>query len=160
VSLWRWLSPSPDATWQWAKDLGLALQQPLTLLLSGPLGSGKTLLVQGLASGLGVADTVAVTSPTYGVMHCYEGRLPLYHFDLYRLAEPDELSELGLEEYLWGQGVAVVEWAERLGLELPEALEIQLLPQAEEQRWIEVRAQAPATVAIMEQVSVPQGGQP
>lgn len=160
MALWRWLSPSPDVTWQWAKDLGLALQQPLTLLLSGPLGSGKTLLVQGLASGLGVADTVAVTSPTYGVMYCYEGRLPLYHFDLYRLAEPDELSELGLEEYLWGQGVAVVEWAERLGLELPEALEIRLLPQAEEQRWIEVRAQDPATVAIMEQVAVPQGGQP
>ena len=92
--------------------------------LHGPLGAGKTELVKGLARGLGFPGEV--TSPTFSLLHEYlGGRLPLYHFDLYRLGGAEEAVRLGIEEYLEGGGVAVVEWPERIagaGL-LPPATE-------------------------------------
>jgi tRNA threonylcarbamoyladenosine biosynthesis protein TsaE len=81
------------------------------VLLEGELGAGKTAFTQGIGLGLGVAATI--NSPTFTILKEYEGRLPLYHFDLYRLDEPDELYELGFEDYFHGDGVCVVEWAER-----------------------------------------------
>jgi len=81
------------------------------VLLHGPLGSGKTALAQGIARGLGVAGTV--NSPTFTIVKEYAGRLPLYHLDLYRLDDPEELETLGFASYFEGDGVAVVEWAER-----------------------------------------------
>jgi tRNA threonylcarbamoyladenosine biosynthesis protein TsaE len=92
----------------------MALQEPALIRLSGELGAGKTCFVQGLARGLGVAEEEAVTSPTFTLMNHYHGRLDLYHFDLYRIAHADELIEMGMDEFLPGRGVAVVEWAERL----------------------------------------------
>jgi tRNA threonylcarbamoyladenosine biosynthesis protein TsaE len=92
----------------------MALQEPALIRLSGELGAGKTCFVQGFARGLGVAEEEAVTSPTFTLMNHYHGRLDLYHFDLYRLAHADELIEMGMDEFLPGRGVAVVEWAERL----------------------------------------------
>ena len=80
-------------------------------LLSGPLGAGKTCLTQGIGMGLGVAGHVR--SPTFVLMTRYHGRLPLHHIDLYRLGGPEEVWDLGLEEQLFGEGVCVVEWAER-----------------------------------------------
>lgn len=78
--------------------------------LVGELGAGKTALTKGIAKGLGVSDEV--TSPTYTLMNSYEdGRLPLYHFDLYRLRGEEELNELGLDEFLYGNGVCVIEWS-------------------------------------------------
>lgn len=97
------------------------------ITLSGELGSGKTTLTQAIALGLGVPAEQPVTSPTFALLHEYQGRLPLYHLDLYRLAKEEELAELGLEEYLYGEGVCVVEWPDRLaGLLPPERLEIAL----------------------------------
>ena len=78
------------------------------ILLNGQLGAGKTAFTKCLAKSLGVKDTV--TSPTFAFMKEYSGRLPLYHFDLYRVADEDELYELGLNEYLYMDGVCVVEW--------------------------------------------------
>jgi len=95
------------------RRLGTLLPAGSLVLLSGELGSGKTALTCGLARGLGVADNIPVTSPTYTLMNSYHGRLPLYHFDLYRLGAEDELIDLGFDEYFHGEGVAVVEWAER-----------------------------------------------
>lgn len=77
-------------------------------MLEGELGAGKTTFTKGLAKALGVTDEVV--SPTFIMMREYEGRLPLYHFDLYRISCEDELEELGLKEYLYGNGVCVIEW--------------------------------------------------
>ncbi len=81
------------------------------ILLQGDLGAGKTALTQGIGRGLGVQGTI--NSPTFTILKEYEGRLPLYHFDLYRIEDPDELPSLGFDEYFGGAGVCVVEWAER-----------------------------------------------
>jgi len=92
--------------------LGLALAKQLTpgdsVLLRGDLGAGKSVLARGIAAGLGVAESV--TSPTFTIMNAYLGRCPVYHFDLYRIDNPDELYALGLDEYLDGDGVSIVEW--------------------------------------------------
>ncbi len=81
------------------------------MLLTGTLGAGKTAFTQGIGVGLGVRETI--NSPTFMLVKEYAGRLPLYHFDLYRIEEPEELYALGFEEYFGGDSVAVVEWAER-----------------------------------------------
>ena len=88
------------------------------VLLTGPLGAGKTVLARGLAAGLGVPPE-EVRSPTFTLVNPYRGRVPVYHLDLYRIEKPSDLDELGLEEILGGDGVAVVEWGERLGRWLP-----------------------------------------
>ncbi len=90
------------------------------IALTGDLGTGKTHFARGVAAGLGVDPAVPVTSPTYTIVNIYAGRLPLYHFDLYRLAGDHEEVELGFEEYFYGDGVCLVEWAERWSEILPE----------------------------------------
>lgn len=90
------------------------------IALTGELGSGKTQFARGLAAGLGVDPSVPVTSPTYTLMNLYSGRVALYHFDLYRLGGDQEVAELGFEEYFYGDGVCIVEWAERLRDLLPQ----------------------------------------
>ena len=90
------------------------------IALTGELGSGKTHFARGVAVGLGVSPSVHVTSPTYTLMNSYAGRLPLYHFDLYRLVGAQDVAELGFEEYFYGTGVCIVEWAERLRDIIPE----------------------------------------
>jgi len=94
--------------------LGKLLRAGSLVLLNGELGAGKTAFTLGIARGLGVAEDVPITSPTYTLMNSYSGcDLPLYHFDLYRLGDTDELIELGFDEYFHGDGVAVIEWAQR-----------------------------------------------
>lgn len=80
------------------------------IAMYGELGAGKTAFVQGLAKALGITDHV--TSPTFTIVNEYEGRLPLYHFDVYRIADPDEMYEIGYEDHISSGGVCVVEWAE------------------------------------------------
>ena len=84
----------------------------------GDLGAGKTAFVQGLAQGLGIEEPV--TSPTFTIVNCYEGRLPLYHFDVYRIGSWEEMDEIGYEDYVYGDGVAVIEWPEQIAPILPE----------------------------------------
>ena len=91
--------------------LGALLQPGDVVLLEGPLGAGKTALTQGIGAGLSVRG--AINSPTFTLLKEYEGRLPLYHFDLYRIEDPEELFALGFEDYFGGEGVCVVEWADR-----------------------------------------------
>ena len=87
-------------------------------LLSGELGTGKTCLVRGIAAGLGASDWAA--SPSFVIIRQYRGRLTLYHMDFYRLEHPQEIADLGIEDYLYADGVCAVEWADRAGDLLPE----------------------------------------
>lgn len=108
------------------------------VVLEGELGAGKSELARGIARGLGVTETV--TSPSFTILNVYEsGRCPLYHFDWYRLESEEELYELGMDEYLGGDGIAVVEWAERCPEAVPEnILRIQLEVTGGESRRITV----------------------
>ena len=108
------------------------------VLLEGELGAGKSELARGIARGLGVTETV--TSPSFTILNVYEsGRCPLYHFDWYRLESADELYEMGLDEYLGGDGIAVVEWPGRCPEAVPEnALRIRLEQAGENERKIEI----------------------
>jgi len=100
-------------------SIGIWASKGDIVLLFGDLGSGKTAMSKGIAKGLGVES--CVTSPTFTLMQVYQGRLNLYHFDLYRLNNTDELADLGYEEFLFSDdGVAVVEWADRMQELIPE----------------------------------------
>lgn len=111
------ISHSPEETRAVAARLAPALRPGSVLALHGDLGAGKTCFIQGLAEALGVTD--AVSSPTYTLISEYQGRLPFYHADLYRLDDPAEALRTGLDEYLHGHGVTAVEWAERAGGLMP-----------------------------------------
>jgi tRNA threonylcarbamoyladenosine biosynthesis protein TsaE len=105
---------SPEATITLGRTIGRRLDQPLTLLLYGDLGSGKTAFTQGLAGGLDVPASIPVTSPTYTLINEYPGRCPFYHVDLYRLPDPVNPDEIGLYELFNDSGIVAVEWAQRL----------------------------------------------
>jgi len=90
------------------------------IALSGNLGSGKTTFTKGIGKGLGVKDPKRINSPTFVLIREYEGDVPLYHLDLYRLGDLKEIENLAIEEYVYGDGVTVIEWAERMAPILPE----------------------------------------
>jgi ATPase, YjeE family len=101
------------------ETIGRAAVPGMVIALIGDLGTGKTTLTKSIARGLGVTETV--TSPTFNIIREYRsGRLPLFHFDVYRIGDPDEMFELGYEEYFYGDGVCVVEWADIIEELLPE----------------------------------------
>lgn len=133
------LTENEEQTMNLAKKLTELLEPGMTLLLEGNLGAGKTTFTKGIGEGLGVKRIIK--SPSYTIIREYQdGRLPLYHIDLYRLDE-SEASELGLEEYFEGNGITVVEWASVAPAELPaERLEIRLKTDVNhfEQREIEI----------------------
>jgi tRNA threonylcarbamoyladenosine biosynthesis protein TsaE len=104
-------SHSPEQTQLLGSYLGKVAQKADVLLLTGELGTGKTCLVQGIARGLNVEEYAF--SPSFVILRQYHGRLTLYHIDLYRLDTLDEIGGLGLEDYFYGDGVCVVEWAEK-----------------------------------------------
>ena len=129
---------SAEQTDQLGRQLGRLLMAGSLVLLRGDLGAGKTCLATGIARGLGVAQATPVTSPTYTLMNSYEGRLPLYHFDLYRLSSEDELLDLGFDDYFHGDGVALVEWPERCPELSREALIVDLVYVGDEARQLTV----------------------
>ena len=103
-----YISKSPEQTIQIAKKLAKSLKGGEIILLNGDLGAGKTTFAKGIALGLDIFDTV--TSPTFTIMNSYSGRLDLYHYDMYRIDNPEELLELGVEDNLYLGGVSVIEW--------------------------------------------------
>src|SRR3989344_4772163 len=134
------LSKSTDQTLELGEKLAKHLRKGDIVCLEGDLGSGKTTLIKGIAKGLKIASE-KVNSPTFVLMNAYHGRLPLYHFDLYRLETTGEIGVIGYEEFLYGDGVAVVEWAERLGDLTPkEHLRIDLTHKEENVRKIKITA--------------------
>ena len=108
---WETISHSAQQTQRLGARLGRLLQPGDVLLLEGALGAGKTVFAQGVARGLGIEEPV--TSPTFTLIREYEGALPLYHVDLYRLAGEADAAAIGLEDYLYGDGVTLIEWPER-----------------------------------------------
>jgi tRNA threonylcarbamoyladenosine biosynthesis protein TsaE len=109
------------------------------IALVGPLGAGKTHLVRAIAAGLGVARPNQVTSPTFVLIQEYEGRLPIYHFDTYRLKFEAEFADLGVHEYFQSHGVSLVEWADKVPSCLPAArLTIQIVVTGAESRRLEI----------------------
>lgn len=111
-------SHSYEDTLAFAARFAKQLKAGDIVCLYGDLGAGKTAFTKGLAKGLG-HDPHAVHSPTFVLMNVYDGKVPVYHFDLYRIGA-DELFNIGYEEFFYGQGIAVIEWSERLGELLPK----------------------------------------
>ncbi len=143
--------PSPLATREFGRRLGAACRGGEVLLLNGPLGAGKTCLVQGLALGLDVAATTPVTSPTFVLHGQYFGRLELNHLDAYRLENTPDPRGLGFEE-LWGlpEAVAAVEWAEFLAPILPSArLELEFELVSAQVRRLTLTATDPAHARLL-----------
>jgi tRNA threonylcarbamoyladenosine biosynthesis protein TsaE len=125
----EWLelqSGSAEETEEIGRRLGRALDAPCVVLLSGPLGSGKTTLTRGLAAGLGIGDATRVHSPSFTLVNIYQGRSPIYHVDLYRVGGERDFRSIGLEDFLGGDGVSIVEWGERLPGNFPRAVQIQI----------------------------------
>jgi len=119
------ISHSPEQTQKLGASIGKLAQPGDNLLLVGDLGAGKTCLTQGIARGLNIKEYAA--SPSFVIIRELKGRLPLYHIDFYRLDHLEEIAELGLDDYLYGHGVCVVEWAEKgLNLLPPEHLLIEI----------------------------------
>ncbi len=114
------ITKSPEETKELAAELAAKLKPGDVLALDGELGSGKTCFVQGLAKGLGIPNNRYVRSPSFTLINEYEGKIPLYHFDFYRLNNAAEVADLGIDEYFEGQGITVVEWAEKFPGTLPE----------------------------------------
>lgn len=111
-------SNSYEETQKFAEKFSKTLKAGDVLCMYGDLGVGKTAFVQGLAKGLGIDEPI--TSPTFTIVNEYSGRLPLYHFDVYRIADSDEMYEIGYEEYVYGDGVSVIEWPQLIDDILPE----------------------------------------
>lgn len=122
------------------RKLGAALFPSAVLALIGPLGAGKTHLVRAIAEGLAIQDPNVVNSPTFVLIQEYEARLPIFHFDAYRLTSEAEFAELGFHEYLQAGGVCLIEWADKVRGVLPgEYLEIQITITGEASRRIELK---------------------
>ena len=118
VQSWTCETHSVDATRQLGAKLGKILEPSSVVALSGNLGAGKTQFTQGIAEGLGVERRL-VNSPTFSLVQEYAGRLPVFHFDTYRLRDVEEFLDLGFDEYLSLRGVCIIEWAERVITVLP-----------------------------------------
>lgn len=112
-----WISSSPDDTEALGSQLAQSLSPGDVVACYGELGSGKSVFVRGVCRGLGVADSV--TSPTFTLIHHYTGRLPIYHFDFYRIRCEEDVRTLGLDEYFYDDGVCLIEWPERVANLLP-----------------------------------------
>lgn len=122
------------------RSLGTLLEKGMVVALNGELGAGKTTLVKAIATGLGILEE-DVCSPSYTLINEYEGRLPVYHFDLYRLTDSSQLYDLGYDDYLEGEGISIVEWADAIPDALPgEYLGIKIDIISDDERLFTVNA--------------------
>ena len=112
------ITKSPEETKNLGKDVSKLVKTGDILAFYGELGAGKTCFIQGISLGLEVKDYV--TSPSFTIINEYQGKVPIYHFDLFRLNNVEEILELGYEEYFYGEGLTVIEWAEKIEQLLPK----------------------------------------
>jgi tRNA threonylcarbamoyladenosine biosynthesis protein TsaE len=134
------ISRSPTQTINLGARLARLLDKKAIVCLFGELGAGKTVLAKGIAKGLGI-ESKRIISPSFVLIREYKNKVPLYHFDLYRLKESKAILGLGYEEYFYGDGVSVIEWADRLGVLLPgDFLKIQFQVLGRNTRKIKITA--------------------
>jgi tRNA threonylcarbamoyladenosine biosynthesis protein TsaE len=144
---------SPQETRNWGKRLGKLLRGGEIIGLSGELGSGKTCFARGVAEGAGVGKEAWIRSPTFTLINEYDGRLPVYHIDLYRIGNAKELEELNLREYLFSDGASVVEWFEHLpGGEVDEWLKVEFAHAGGNQRGLTFQAHGRQYEEILERM--------
>lgn len=128
---------SEEETILLGRTLGSLLEGGDVVGLEGPLGSGKTRFAKGVGLGLGVGESTVITSPSFALVNEYEGRVRFFHLDLYRLEHVEDILLAGLDEYLYGEGVALIEWVDRFPQALPEwALTVTLTITGETRRRI------------------------
>jgi tRNA threonylcarbamoyladenosine biosynthesis protein TsaE len=133
------ISKSVEDTIRIGEKLAKSLKRGSCVALVGDLGSGKTVLTKGIAKGLGVKNARYVNSPTFVIIKEYRGRIPLYHFDLYRLDKSSVIDSENFEEYFYGNGVTVIEWADKIRSCLPRKyIEVKLKVAGEYKRRIEI----------------------
>ena len=131
---------SPEETQALGEKLGKRLKPGDVIALIGDLGTGKTCLTQGIARGVGIAPNEAVSSPSYILINEYNGKIPIYHIDLYRLETAVEIAELGLGEYIESDGICIIEWAERMADGLPDTyIKIHIAWEDENTRTIKIQ---------------------
>ncbi|MDI3546835.1 MAG: tRNA threonylcarbamoyladenosine biosynthesis protein TsaE [Halanaerobiales bacterium] len=149
--IFKYLSRSEEDTIRLGERIGELVEPGQLILLAGELGAGKTVLTQGIAGGLGVEDEV--TSPTYKLINEYEGELPLFHMDLYRLEEEEELYELGFEDYLERDGIIVIEWPD-LAYDLlpPDFIYIKINILGDESREILIESEGDQGIRLLERL--------
>ena len=145
--------PDLAATEAFGRRLGELLFPGAVIALVGPLGAGKTHLTRAVAEGLGVANPAAVNSPTFVLIQEYPARLPIYHFDAYRLSGSREFADLGVDEYFHGDGVCIIEWADKVLATLPaEHLRIAIEVVDENRRRFEITATGEQYQALLRQL--------
>jgi len=136
----EFLTKSSDETIALGKKIGAALKPTDILGFYGELGSGKTTMIKGVAMGLGVSEGNLVKSPSFVMILEYKGRCPIYHIDLYRIKDAEELLSIGFDDYLYGDGVCLIEWAEKAKGHLPEnIIKIELEAISLEERKIKIK---------------------
>lgn len=153
MSFLKFVSKSEKVTKQLALRLGEALERNDCLALVGDFGSGKTTFVKGLAQGLKVAKKDYVCSPSFVILKIYRGRLPIFHFDLYRLRTERDAEAVGLSEFLNADGVAVIEWADKIRALLPETtLEIKFFVKGLQKRELHLKTRSPRIRKILRKI--------
>ncbi|MGR3176619.1 MAG: tRNA (adenosine(37)-N6)-threonylcarbamoyltransferase complex ATPase subunit type 1 TsaE [Candidatus Anammoxibacter sp.] len=145
-------SHSEADTRKFGELLGRLLESGLVVAITGPLGAGKTYFVKGLASGLGIKDSRVVTSPTFTIVNEYCGRIPIYHIDAYRLTSVNEMYDLGCDEMLSGDGVTIIEWADKVEECLPgNIIKVAMAYETKSERTINIFSSGTENENILEQ---------
>ena len=153
MTAWVVLSISARITLSFGRSLAKLVKGGEIVGLRGELGTGKTTFVRGFCEGIEVSQKAWVRSPTFTLINEYQGRLPVYHIDLYRIARAEEIEALNLRDYLYSDGVSLIEWIERLPAdELDEYLEVSLAHRSESKRQVAFTAHGARYEAILEQL--------
>lgn len=150
---WQTTTAGPEETRNLGRLLGELAEAGLVVLLNGALGAGKTCFAQGIASGLGVPADSPVTSPSYTLLNIHYGRMPLHHFDLYRLSRVDDLADLGYDEFAEGDGLTLVEWADRMTDALAASVSVLIEPVDGQQRLLHFAALDACGRKLLEQLA-------
>ena len=143
---------NPEETKCLGEKTGRFLKEGDVVALIGNLGVGKTVIANGLCAGLGVNEDY-ITSPTYTIINQYDGKIPVYHIDLYRLNDSKELYNLGWDEYIYGNGACIIEWADKAGERLPEEyLMVNIEVIGQEKRKITLQEKGTSYKSLLERV--------
>lgn len=133
----KFVTSSPEETVELGKKIGRMLKNGDVIAMQGTLAAGKTTITKGIAAALGIEDTI--TSPTFCLISEYQGKMPLYHMDVYRLNGAEDFAELGTDDMIYGNGVSIIEWSEKIITELPrKTILLRITPQEDGTRLIEI----------------------